>query len=389
MGAAHMRIVGGLVALVMAVLPAAAHAQASAQPAPAKAKVLSQVQPEYPESARRAGAEGTVVARIRVDADGNVRGVTIRRSPHEALSDAAEAALRRWKFQPPERDGRPVGFTAQYEFEFRLRDALRIDGALAPPAPEETDKYIAAATGVDSFRTEYWNAPGHKAFASSDEGSWGWSGTMPSADEAREHARQRCERHRPARDRPCRIVNVDGNWVEQATRKPKPLRMLPASDISVFRRPAIEEWDAARKARALGFMDECRKSAGEFVELLEANDAARLYAAATQEMRDQFTRAQFDAQLVEMRRVVGVVTSAVFIEQMLAVAKRDEDAIANPYTELAYSATTTLNKTPSVLLLIGLVSEGGTCRMTSFTYLAVGGQLPPWLDDGEGGPRGT
>ena len=387
MDAAH-RFFAGLFALAMALLPAATGAQDAAQGS-VKAKVLSQVQPAYPEAARRDGAEGIVVARIRVDAEGNVRGVTIRRSPHEALSDAAEKALRQWKFQPPERDGKPVAFTAMYEFEFRLSDALLIGGANPPPAVEEADRYIAAGKGVDSLRSDYWNALSHKAFASSDEGSWGWSGSLGSAEEARERAKERCERHRPVHDRPCRVVNVDGKWVADATRRPKPLYLLPAGDVSVFRRPAIEEWDAARKGRALGFMDECRKSAEEFMELLKTNDGARIYAATTRDLRDQTTRAQFDAQLGDMKRLVGVVTSAVFAEQMLAVAKRDEEAIANPYTELAYSVTTTLNKTQSLLLVVGLAREADTCRVATFVYVALGEQLPPWLRDGEARPRGT
>lgn len=390
MSSANVRIFGGLLWLAMALLPGAAQGQAGADATTAKARVLSQVQPEYPEAARRAGAEGIVVARIRVDANGDVRGVTIRRSPHESLSDAAEAALRKWKFQPPERDGKPVGFTAQYEFEFHLRDALPLIGSSnPPPSAEESGKYIATSSGVDSLRTEYWNAKSHKAFASSDEGSWGWSGNMLSADGASEQARANCERHRAARDRPCKVVNVDGKWVAGAARQPKPLRLLPANDISVFRRHAIEEWPGQRKARALGFLDQCRRDAEAFLEILPSNDASRLYAAISQDLREQVTRAEFDAQLVEMKRMVGVVTSTSFMDQALVVAKRDTESLEQLHSEIVFTATTTLPTASPLLLVMTLTTEAGQCRVSSFAYVGFGAQAPPWLREGDVPSRGT
>jgi len=65
--------------------------------------------PRYPEPARLAGVQGTVVLRARVTVEGAVAEVVIDRSAgHTDLDTAAVEALRRWRFEPARRAGRPV-----------------------------------------------------------------------------------------------------------------------------------------------------------------------------------------------------------------------------------------------------------------------------------------
>jgi protein TonB len=66
--------------------------------------------PRYPRASLRAGDEGTVVLRVRVDADGRPLEVTIEQSSgHRELDRSArETVLQRWRFQPAQRDGRNV-----------------------------------------------------------------------------------------------------------------------------------------------------------------------------------------------------------------------------------------------------------------------------------------
>jgi protein TonB len=65
--------------------------------------------PSYPEPARLAGVQGTVVLRARVTVEGAVGEVVIDRSAGNADLDAAAVeALRRWRFEPARRAGRPV-----------------------------------------------------------------------------------------------------------------------------------------------------------------------------------------------------------------------------------------------------------------------------------------
>jgi len=65
--------------------------------------------PRYPERARLAGIQGTVVLRARVTVEGAVAEVVIDRSAgHADLDAAAVEALRRWRVEPARRAGRPV-----------------------------------------------------------------------------------------------------------------------------------------------------------------------------------------------------------------------------------------------------------------------------------------
>ena len=70
----------------------------------------SRVQPAYPEEALRDGVQGTVLLRVVVTADGMVGSVEIFRSPFrgESLAQAAVDAVRQWRYQPAQLQGRSV-----------------------------------------------------------------------------------------------------------------------------------------------------------------------------------------------------------------------------------------------------------------------------------------
>ncbi len=74
-----------------------------AVPAP---RVVKQVDPEYPDVARRAGVQGPVVLDVVIGPDGRVREATVVKSV-PALDAAAVTAVRRWEFEPPLVNGRP------------------------------------------------------------------------------------------------------------------------------------------------------------------------------------------------------------------------------------------------------------------------------------------
>jgi protein TonB len=64
-------------------------------------RILSKVEPKYPESARQAGQEGTAVVRIQILANGLPGEVTIdSTSGYAVLDDAAVAAVQKWQFIP-------------------------------------------------------------------------------------------------------------------------------------------------------------------------------------------------------------------------------------------------------------------------------------------------
>src|SRR5207244_7910363 len=61
----------------------------------------TQVQPAYPDSARRLGIQGTTTLRVFVFADGHVAEVGLVQSAgHPDLDQAAADAVRRWRFEP-------------------------------------------------------------------------------------------------------------------------------------------------------------------------------------------------------------------------------------------------------------------------------------------------
>ena len=76
---------------------------------------------EYPEMARRVGLEGRVIVRFVVDETGAVTDPEVVRSPGEALSAAALAAVRQVRFTPGQQRGRPVKVRVSVPVTFRLR----------------------------------------------------------------------------------------------------------------------------------------------------------------------------------------------------------------------------------------------------------------------------
>jgi protein TonB len=85
--------------------------------------------PHYPEDARRAGLEGVVQLRARIDAEGRVDDLRVLvSSGHQGLDAAALAGVIHWRFRPAQRDGRQV--TAWMDIPVRF--ALAQDGDRRP-----------------------------------------------------------------------------------------------------------------------------------------------------------------------------------------------------------------------------------------------------------------
>jgi protein TonB len=84
--------------------------------------VVNRPGPRYPESARRAGAQGTTLLKVHVLDDGSLADIKVEESAgHAALDRAALDAVRRWKFEPGRQNGKPVALWVLIPFEFRLR----------------------------------------------------------------------------------------------------------------------------------------------------------------------------------------------------------------------------------------------------------------------------
>jgi periplasmic protein TonB len=81
--------------------------------------------PPYPIAEVRAGVQGTVLLRVRVDESGKpVQVVILKSSGSHALDEAARNhVLAAWRFHPAQRDGHAIQAWAQVPVEFKLSGA--------------------------------------------------------------------------------------------------------------------------------------------------------------------------------------------------------------------------------------------------------------------------
>jgi TonB family protein len=82
-------------------------------------RIIHRVMPEYPELARRAGVQGTVVLETVVSVEGAVTKVKSVSGP-EALSQAAMDAVRWWRYEPYSVNGQPATVETTVAIDFRL-----------------------------------------------------------------------------------------------------------------------------------------------------------------------------------------------------------------------------------------------------------------------------
>jgi TonB family protein len=78
---------------------------------------VTQVRPIYPESAREAKIEGTVLLHVLVGVDGRVKNIRVTRSV-TGLSEAAVDAVKKWVFKPAISNNKPVAVWVEIPFHF-------------------------------------------------------------------------------------------------------------------------------------------------------------------------------------------------------------------------------------------------------------------------------
>ena len=80
---------------------------------------LNRVPPAYPDSAREARIDGTVVVKALVDREGRVRDVRVITSI-PALDESAKAAVRQWQFHPARFRNHPVAVWVSVPVRYSL-----------------------------------------------------------------------------------------------------------------------------------------------------------------------------------------------------------------------------------------------------------------------------
>lgn len=106
-------------------LPAPALGTASKPKTPSAAKVTEPQpkhtpDPPYTPEAQAAGTYGDVILSVLVGSDGEVKSVIIVRPLGMGLDDEAAETIKKWKFIPGMRDGRPVAVKIMIDVTFHL-----------------------------------------------------------------------------------------------------------------------------------------------------------------------------------------------------------------------------------------------------------------------------
>jgi len=84
-------------------------------------ELINKVQPVYPEIARKARVQGVVIVEAIIDKQGNVTDSRILRGLPMGISEAAVAAIGRWKYKPATLNGRPVAVYLTVTVTFTLQ----------------------------------------------------------------------------------------------------------------------------------------------------------------------------------------------------------------------------------------------------------------------------
>ena len=78
------------------------------------------VRPEYPLLARQMKVQGEVPLMANIATDGHVQGVQVLGGP-AILADAAQEAVKQWRFKPRYQDGQAVETNIQISVDFTIQ----------------------------------------------------------------------------------------------------------------------------------------------------------------------------------------------------------------------------------------------------------------------------
>jgi len=106
------------VAMLIAAAPPCAAEMRVAQPEALRA-VTKKIQPDYNPMAKQMRVQGEVEVEARVSESGDVTEVKIL-SGNALLTSTVVKAVKEWKFQPFQENGKPAQAVAALRFSFRL-----------------------------------------------------------------------------------------------------------------------------------------------------------------------------------------------------------------------------------------------------------------------------
>lgn len=85
------------------------------------ARLLTRVEPDYPEVDRRSHVEGTVILEALVGPSGRVEAIRVLTASTPRMEDAAVRAVQRWRYRPARQNSRAIGVYVMIHIRFELR----------------------------------------------------------------------------------------------------------------------------------------------------------------------------------------------------------------------------------------------------------------------------
>lgn len=109
------------------------------------------VAPEWPENARRAGLNGTVILECKIGIDGRVEDVWVIKG-YRSLAEAAQAGVRKWRYTTTELDGKAVPVIMTVTVNFKMREPPRRGDALTSLSDSDPEIRWAAINWLGRYR---------------------------------------------------------------------------------------------------------------------------------------------------------------------------------------------------------------------------------------------
>jgi TonB family protein len=91
-------------------------------------KPILSPEPEYSEMARKAKIQGTCILWLIVGPDGKPRNIRVASPLGYGLDEKAVEAVKKWRFKPSYKDGKPVPVEINIEVGFHLGEQPAIEG---------------------------------------------------------------------------------------------------------------------------------------------------------------------------------------------------------------------------------------------------------------------
>ena len=181
--------------LAIATITSAGGAQSTKPPAGVVApQPINQAEPEYADTTRAAGVQGTATVRGIVQLDGTITDVTVTQtSRSQVLDDAAVAALRQWRFTPASENNQAVVAPLEVAFEFAKDHLSNIDHktcadlnadvayfrATFPELPISAMRIRALSMGIPAILHPRVSVAGARRIATAFEPTVAWCADHP------------------------------------------------------------------------------------------------------------------------------------------------------------------------------------------------------------------